>query len=157
MAMLSLLNASWETPKVRGTSRGNMDTRKLVVGQKVQVRAEYWDRYDEEGGEAEVVLVTASYVEVEFPQTSSPIGLSYRLRFDTHGKAMDRSDIYFSFRHGAWELKDEKDEEELRRREVEFQRIHPYPSSPERPWITKLIRYGPFVAALILLQVSRAC
>jgi hypothetical protein len=134
-----------------------MDTRKLVVGQKVQVRAEYWDRHDEEGGEAEVVLVTASYVEVEFPQTSGPIGLSYRLRFDTYGKAMERSDIYLSFRHGAWELRDEKDEEELRRREVEFQRMYPYPSPPERPWVNYLIRYGPFVAALILLQVSRAC
>jgi len=74
-----------------------LDFSKLEVGQKVLVYSE--DRY-EEVGPAKVVLVTESYVEVEFPQPGGSIGL---LRLDIKGTAMDCRDLYEGWIAYCWQ------------------------------------------------------
>jgi len=105
-----------------------MDTKKLVVGQEILVSAGTGYGHDLAVKSARVASVMESCVE-------GPVGLSYRMRFDTNGKAMDSRDVYAGFMngwgqpcsptHGTWELTDEK---ELQRREAEYSRRNPpYP------------------------------
>jgi hypothetical protein len=126
-----------------------MDFSKLEVGQNVRVYAGYGERYDGEGGPAKVVLVTESYVEVEFPQPGGPIGLPYRMRFDIKGAAMDSRDIYLgdmddrglpqSVAHETWQLIDEEELQRMEDRWAKFTQRYPYP--PAHPLLSSLRRF----------------